>query len=43
MNLFRILTIGLLFLTIQSCNQFNKQKNSNNLSEIINSYQDHDG
>jgi len=43
MNLFRILTIGLLFLTIQSCNQFNKQKNSNNLGEIINSYQDHDG
>ena len=43
MNLFRIFTIALFLVTIQSCDQFNKNNNSNKLTEIINSYQDHDG
>ena len=43
MNLFRIFIIALFLITIQSCDQFNKNKNSSRLSEIINSYQDHDG
>ena len=43
MNLFRIFTIALFLITIQSCDQFNKNNNSNKLTEIINSYQDHDG
>jgi len=43
MNLFRIFTIALFLITIQSCDQYNRNKNSNKLTEIINSYQDHDG
>ena len=43
MNLYRIITIVLLIITIQSCNQFKNNKNSNHLNEIINTYQDHEG
>ena len=43
MNLFRIFTIALFLITIQSCDEYNRNKNSNKLTEIINSYQDHDG
>ncbi|MED5355087.1 MAG: DUF885 domain-containing protein [Bacteroidota bacterium] len=43
MNLLRIFTIALFLITIQSCDQYNRNKNSNKLTEIINSYQDHDG
>ena len=43
MNLFRIFTIALFLITIQSCDEYNRNKNSNKLIEIINSYQDHDG
>ena len=43
MNLFRIFTIALFLITIQSCDEHNRNKNSNKLAEIINSYQDHDG
>ncbi len=43
MNLFRIFTIVLFLITIQSCDEYNRNKNSNKLTEIINSYQDHDG
>ena len=43
MNLFRIFTITLFLITIQSCDEYNRNKNSNKLTEIINSYQDHDG
>ncbi len=43
MNLFRIFTIALFLITIQSCDEHNRNKNSNKLTEIINSYQDHDG
>jgi len=43
MNLYRIITIVLLIITIQSCNQFKSNKNSDHLNEVINSYQDHRG
>ena len=43
MNLFRIFTMALFLITIQSCDEYNRNKNSNKLIEIINSYQDHDG
>ena len=43
MNLFKIFTITLFLITIQSCDEYNRNKNSNKLTEIINSYQDHDG
>jgi len=43
MNLSRIITIVLLIITIQSCNQFKSNKNSDHLNEVINSYQDHRG
>ena len=43
MNLFRIFTMALFLITIQSCDEYNRNKNSNKLTEIINSYQDHDG
>lgn len=43
MNLYRIITIVLLIITIQSCNQFKSNKNSDRLNEVINTYQDHEG
>ena len=43
MNLYRIITIVFLTLTILSCNQLKKNKNSNNLNEAINTYQNHKG
>ena len=43
MNLYRIITIVLLTITIQSCNQFKSNKNSDRLNEVINTYQDHEG
>lgn len=43
MNLYRIITIVLLIITIQSCNQFKSNKNSDRLNEVINTYQDHKG
>ena len=43
MNLYRIITIILVIITIQSCDQFKKNKNSDHLNEIINSYQEHKG
>ena len=43
MNLYRIITIVLLIITIQSCNQFKSNKNSDHLNEVINTYQDHEG
>ena len=43
MNLFRIFIIALFLITIQSCDEHNRNKNSSKLTEIINSYQDHDG
>ena len=43
MNLFRIFTMALFLITIQSCDEYNRDKNSTKLTEIINSYQDHDG
>ena len=35
--------MALFLITIQSCDEYNRNKNSNKLIEIINSYQDHDG
>ena len=35
--------MALFLITIQSCDEYNRNKNSNKLTEIINSYQDHDG
>ena len=43
MNLYRIITIILVIITIQSCDQFKNNKNSDHLNEIINSYQEHKG
>ena len=43
MNLYRIITIVFLTFTILSCNQLKKNKNSDNLNEVINTYQDHKG
>ena len=43
MNLYRIITIVFLTLTILSCNQLKKNKNSDNLNEVINTYQNHKG
>jgi len=43
MNLYRIITIVFLTFTILSCNQLKKNKNSNNLNEAINTYQNHKG
>ena len=43
MNLYRIITIVLLIVTIQSCNQFKSNKNSDHLNEVINTYQNHEG
>ncbi|MDG2173933.1 MAG: DUF885 domain-containing protein [Flavobacteriaceae bacterium] len=43
MNLYRIITTVLLIITIQSCNQFKSNKNSDRLNEVINTYQDHEG
>lgn len=43
MKLYRIITIVLLIITIQSCNQFKSNKNSDRLNEVINTYQDHEG
>lgn len=43
MNLYRIITIVFLIITIQSCNQFKSNKNSDRLNEVINTYQDHKG
>tara|TARA_Y100000746_G_C15470057_1_gene436467 strand:+ start:2561 stop:4270 length:1710 start_codon:yes stop_codon:yes gene_type:complete len=35
--------MALFLITIQSCDEYNRDKNSTKLTEIINSYQDHDG
>ena len=43
MNLYRIITTVLLIITIQSCNQFKSNKNSDHLNEVINTYQNHEG
>ena len=43
MNLYRIITIVFLTFTILSCNQLKKNKNSDNLNEVINTYQNHKG
>ena len=43
MNLYRIITIVFLTFTILSCNQLKKNKNSDNLNEAINTYQNHKG
>ncbi len=43
MNLYRLFIIVILLITIQSCNQFKSNKNSDRLNEVINTYQDHEG
>ena len=43
MNLYRLFIIVILLITIQSCNQFKSNKNSDRLNEVINTYQDHKG